>query len=203
MPLAAHTGAKVLAIDFQAAPKGTIDTMAEEVAKVVEALLASGQDPMRTGFLADSSGAIVLTQALNRLIKKGRRFWGAVYLSPWADITCLGDSFTTLSDFDPILRVKDYLEVAATLAAGSKVGDATLSMIRGTYPPGFPPSLIQVGSREIFLNQAALTYQRMREFGVDAEWELYDGMWHVFQATHPKLPTSLTAWARVSEFFSA
>jgi len=52
----------------------------------------------------------------------------------------------------------------------------------GDYAHGFPPTLIQVGTTEIFLSNAIRHDQTLADAGVPVKSDPYEGMWHVFQA---------------------
>ena len=55
---------------------------------------------------------------------------------------------------------------------------------------GFPPTLIQVGTKEIFLSNAVRHYQALDNAGIEVKLDPYEGMWHVFQAFNWNLPES-------------
>ena len=63
-----------------------------------------------------------------------------------------------------------------------------ISPVYGDYTKGFPPTLIQGGTREIFLSNFVLQYQAIDCAGQVAILDLYEGMTHVFQAYAPDLP---------------
>ena len=46
---------------------------------------------------------------------------------------------------------------------------------------GLPPTLVQVGSKEILLNDATRFEEKAKLAGVDVTYKLYTGMWHNFQ----------------------
>lgn len=72
------------------------------------------------------------------------------------------------------------------------------------FPNGtLPPTLIQVGLREILLSNAVLLYHRMR---AAAPWgsvliSPYEGMWHVFQA-FVNVPEARAAGREMASFFN-
>ena len=52
----------------------------------------------------------------------------------------------------------------------------------GDYTQGFPPTLIQGGTKEIFLSNFVRHYQALDAAGQTVKLDLYDGMIHVFMA---------------------
>jgi acetyl esterase/lipase len=56
-----------------------------------------------------------------------------------------------------------------------------VSPIYGTYDNSFPPTLIQIGTREMFLSDAVRLFQKMDDQGVKVTLDVYEGMWHAWQ----------------------
>ena len=66
---------------------------------------------------------------------------------------------------------------------------------------GLPPTLIQVGTREILLSDAERLADRAAAAGGDVELELYEGLGHAFQLHAGLLRASDSAIGEVAEFF--
>ena len=64
---------------------------------------------------------------------------------------------------------------------------------------GFPPLLLEVGTREILLDDALRVAARARAAGVDVTLEQGEGLTHVWQL-HPQLPESRQSVARIARF---
>ena len=89
-----------------------------------------------------------------------------VLWSPWSDITETGDTYVTLQDADPILVYKKNLKHAAEAYADPKdQSHPYVSPVHGDYSKGFPPTLIQVGTKEIFFSNAVRHYQALDQAG--------------------------------------
>ena len=56
-----------------------------------------------------------------------------------------------------------------------------ISPIYGNYDTSFPPTMIQIGTREIFLSDAVRLFQKMEDQGVEVIFDPYEGMWHAWQ----------------------
>ena len=105
-----------------------------------------------------------------------------VLWSPWSDITETGDAYITLKDTDPTLFYPDSLSnAAAAYAAPADQTHPYVSPVYADYSLGFPPTLIQVGTKEIFLSNAVRHYQALDQAEQEVKLDLYEGMWHVFQ----------------------
>jgi acetyl esterase/lipase len=75
-----------------------------------------------------------------------------------------------------------------------------VSPIYGDYSSGFPPTLIQVGTQEIFLSNAVRHYRALDTAGVPVTIDPYEGMWHVFQAFNWNIPEADLAREKMAVF---
>jgi monoterpene epsilon-lactone hydrolase len=202
VPVADVTGLRLVTIDYTVAPQAQWKQTTSEIVSVIRALLDEGYGSEDIAIYGDSAGGGLAAGSVLKARDEGLGQLAAVVLwSPWADITNNGDSYTTLADADPILIYDDWLENAA--AAYAKPEDQKnpyVSPVYGDYSKGFPPTLIQVGSKEIFLSNAIRLYQAMDQAGIEVKLDPYDGMWHVFQAFHWRLPESETARKKMADF---
>jgi monoterpene epsilon-lactone hydrolase len=65
----------------------------------------------------------------------------------------------------------------------------------------FPPVLIQVGSEDPLMGGMMSFYYRLKDMGVDANIQIYDGLWHVFQL-FADLPESKEALKSAGQWLS-
>ena len=99
-----------------------------------------------------------------------------VLLSPEVDLTEGGDSFEALMGLDPVL--KSRLSVANALyAAGRALDDPLLSPLFGDLR-GFPPTLLQSGTRDLFLSNTVRMHRALRGADVAAELHVFEAMPH-------------------------
>jgi acetyl esterase/lipase len=75
-----------------------------------------------------------------------------------------------------------------------------VSPVCGDFSKGYLPTLIQGGTREIFLSNFVLLYQSIKGGNGNATLDLYDGMIHVFQPMVPNSPGSKAALRTVHSF---
>jgi acetyl esterase/lipase len=119
-------------------------------------------------------------------------------LSPVTDMAGLGDTRTTLAGFDPILAGDATSRWQAYLG-GHDPREPLVSPLYGDLQ-GFPPLLIQAGSREVLLSDSLRLARKARVAGVDVTLDVWDGMWHVWQGT-PGIPESREAVEAIAAFF--
>lgn len=69
-------------------------------------------------------------------------------------------------------------------------------------PDGYPPAFLLSGTRDMCLSQTVLLHRKLRDAGVHAELNVFEGMWHVFWQDNPELPESRRAMAELADFFN-
>jgi acetyl esterase/lipase len=200
--IASATGDEVISVDYTLAPRGKWRTVTDQVLAVWKALLASGTNAKTTGIFGDSAGGGLTAGAVLKMRDQGLALPGAVYLlSPWADLTSTGDTYTTLAAADPILNIEMLSWSAAAYADPADQKNPYVSPVYGDYTKPFPPTLIQAGTREIFVSHAVRQYQAIRGCGHEAVLDMYEGMPHVHPTLIPNTPESRTAIQRAAAFF--
>ena len=63
---------------------------------------------------------------------------------------------------------------------------------------GFPPTLIQVGTNEILLDDSLGLAQKMEAQNVEVDIDVFDGMWHVWHSFD--IPEAHTAIQKIARF---
>ena len=201
--MAVASGDEVVSIDYTLAPHGNWQTATDEVIAVYRGTLATRQ-PDQIGLLGDSAGGGLVAGAVLKMRDQQLPLPGALYLlSPWSDITSAGDSYSTLAAADPTLSADSLGWGANAYATPADQKNPYVSPVYGDYSRPFPPTLIQGGTREIFLSHFVRHYQAIRGGGHAAVLDLYEGMPHVFQALAPGVPETSVSMKRAAEFFDA
>ncbi|MDM4769880.1 alpha/beta hydrolase [Solimonas sp. SE-A11] len=201
LPLAEETGLRILSVDYTPAPEADHALIGEQVLAVLASLYAQGFSPGDVGIYGDSAGATIAASAMLRARLRGLPLPAALVLwSPWADLTCSGDSYRTLTDAEPFYK-EAFLAIGARCYAGESTADDPLvSILFADYAPGYLPTLIQCGTRELLLSDAIRLHRRIQDSGVEAELDIYDGLWHVFQFKPIDSPEAIQARKRTGEF---
>ena len=119
-------------------------------------------------------------------------------MSPWVDLTRSGESVRANDGKDAILRAKDDLAARRRVRRRSlDVADPRISPLNADLS-GLPPTLIQCGSDELFVSEGTELASRLEAAGTPVELQVYEGMWHDFQAHAGMLDeaaTASSAWA--------
>ena len=182
-PMSRATGMKVISIDYTLAPTDNWEKIQGDVIKVYEALLAGGYTMDDIAMYGDSAGGGLTVSTVLNLRDKGMGMPAVVVLwAPWVDLTNGGDTAHTLAEEDPLLDYEDLLKRSAMVYAdGLDLDDPRVSPINADFSKGFPPVIIQGGTKEIFLSTAVRLYQKLEASGQEAKLDIYEGMPHVFQ----------------------
>ena len=189
----------VLTIDYRMPPEHPFPAALEDGKASYRYLLENGFSPENIVVSGDSAGGGLILATMLALRDEGDPLPAAIaVMEPWVDLTLKGDTYTTLKDVDRILG-KDNLVYPAKIYVGDDdYQNPYISPINGNFET-FPPVLIQVGNREVFLSEDAVLAEIMREDGVDVTLEVKECMWHIFQNT--AIPETLDALINMALFF--
>ena len=121
-------------------------------------------------------------------------------VTEWLDFS--GESFETRAALDPLVAPAQTRHTSA-LYAGDRSGDASLLSPTKTSLAGLPPLWIQVGDHEILLSDAQRLAERAIQDGVDVEFKIWPGMWHVFQAVGRYVPEARRSLEELSAFLES
>jgi epsilon-lactone hydrolase len=195
VPIADITGIKVVSVNYTNPPKARYNQILDQVISVIKALLQQGYSLKDIGIYGDSAGGGLAASAVLKMRDTGIGMPAVVVLvSPWTDITDNGDTYHTLKGKDPIIEYGNSLdESSLAYAPAPEHKNPYVSPVYGDYSSGFPPTLIQGGTKEIFLSNFVRQYQVMDQAGITVKLDLYEGMWHVFQEINYDLPESKIA----------
>jgi acetyl esterase/lipase len=192
--------ASVLCIDYRLAPEHPFPAAIEDATNAYRRLLSEGADPKHLAVMGDSAGGGLTFGSLLKLRDEGVPLpAAAVALSPWTDLTMTSDSSRRNLNSDPMLSVGPARILASWYLAGADLKTPYASPLHGDLT-GLPPSLIQVGSDEILLDDAMHMAERLRAAGSSAEIEVWPRMPHVWQLYARIMPEAQQAVVRIGDF---
>ena len=182
--LAAKSDIRVISVNYTLAPEANWEIMQDQVLSVFKDLLGQGYRMTGMAIIGDSAGGNLATRTVLNLRDNGLGMPAAAVLwAPWADLTDEGDTAITLRDAEPILSYRNFLEPSARgYADGLDLKDPRVSPLYADFTKGFPPTLIQDSTRTTFLSTSVRLYRKLDAAGAQPVLDLYEGMWHVFQA---------------------
>lgn len=193
---------KVLAVDYRQPPDHEYPAPLWDTVRVYRWLLGRGYAPHNIFIGGDSAGGNLTLVTLLKLRELGLPMpAGAVCISPWADLTAMGDSMHENADHDPMIPVSLLKFLAKIYAGEHSPHDPMLSPVYGDYT-GFPPLLVQVGSTEILLSDAQGVAAAARRANVPVQLSVYPEMMHVFQVLAHVLPEGKEALREIGRFIN-
>ncbi len=174
--IALRTGRVTYAVDYRVAPDHPYPAALDDCVAAYRALLAE-VGPERIVVAGTSAGGNLAAALLLRAKDEGLPApAGAILLTPELDLTESGDTFDTLMGLDVVLTGR-LMPINLVYAAGADLAHPYLSPLFGDVT-GFPPTLLQAGTRDIFLSNAVVMHRKLRRAGVRAELHVWDGMPH-------------------------
>ena len=179
--MAKTTGYEVLAFQYRLAPEHPYPEALEDARLIWKYLMLLGWGAREIILTGDSAGGnLALELALDLRDTQRMLPWRMVLFSPWTDLTASGESYTECRERDPLLT-REYIEaVRDAFAPGADWSLPEYSPLFADLR-GLPPTLIQVGGREILRDDSTRLYQKLQEAGVPAVLQSWPEMWHVFQ----------------------
>ena len=174
--IALRTGRVTYALDYRVPPDGPYPAALDDCLAAYRALL--DETPAnRIVVSGTSAGGNLAAALLLRARDEGLPApAGALLMTPELDLTESGDSFNTLMGLDVVLQAR-LMEMNLAYAGGADLAHPYLSPLFGDVT-GFPPTLLQAGTRDIFLSNAVIMHRKLRRAGVRAELHVWEGMPH-------------------------
>jgi len=201
-PVFEELGVRGLSVDYRLAPEHPFPAAVEDTKNVFLGLLDDGYRADQIALMGDSAGGTLALAATLALEQDGKPLPAAIaVISTATDLNVFGDSFITLSNFDPFSKL-EAVRVNATKYAGSaRRDDPLVSPLYGDFK-GFPPLLIQVGTRDFLLSDSVRLARRARTAGVDVTLDVWEGMWHAWHMTWPEVPEAREACREAALFLA-
>jgi acetyl esterase/lipase len=203
MAMAHYGQIPVISVDYRMLPDYPFPAGLEDVIAVYKEILKKYK-PENIGMFGTSAGSGLTAAAMLKLRELKLPQPSVVGLgTPFVDITKTGDSYYTNQDIDNFLVTYDgLLKSIAKLYAGSyDMKDPLISPIYGDFSKGFPPTILTSGTRDLFLSNTVRMHQKLREAGVEAYLQVFEGCSHAFYLQVLDSPESKQAYQEMVKFF--
>ena len=199
--LAAALNLRVVAPDYRLAPEHVFPAALEDGADALAVMRKNTDGPLIVA--GDSAGGGLTLSSVIAHRDAGKPMPDALYLmSPWTDLSASGESATALADADPMLKPQYLARGAELYLDGAAPSDPAASPLFADLQ-GLPPTLIQVGAREILLDDSRRLAQALDAAGVSVRCEVWEQMFHDFQLFSPLLPEAGQALSHVRTWADA
>ena len=180
--VAARTQMQIMHVDYPLAPENQYPEALDALFDLYQSLLMQGIQAKDIILSGDSCGAnLAVALALRIQQEQFAQVSGLILMSPFLDLTLSSESLRYNQKHDALLSI-EALETGIDyyLSSAQDRADPLVSPLFADLT-GLPPTLIQVGSKEILLDDGKRFYQKAKAAGVNATFKLYTGMWHNFQ----------------------
>lgn len=170
-------GMSCYGIDYRTPPDYPFPAALDDCLAVYEQAVAT-YGAVRVVVGGRSAGGNLALATLLRAHDEGMAMPAAlVLLSPEADLTESGDSFQVNRTVDVVLP-GSLMSANLLYANGADLTHPYLSPLFGQFFDGFPPTLIQSGTRDLFLSNAVRLHRALRRCGIQADLHVFEAMPH-------------------------
>lgn len=174
------SGARTLALEYRLAPEHPYPAALEDALAAWRFLRGEGFAASRVALAGDSAGAGLSLALMLALRDAGEPLPAGAWLaSPWVDLAMTGASISGKDAVDPLIHGPYLQELADAYLAGRDPRDPGASPLHADLR-GLPPVMIQVGSAETLLDDAARIAGALGAADVATRLEIWPGMIHAF-----------------------
>jgi len=195
---------KVISVDYRMPPDAYFPAALDDAMTVWKAAVKMA-DPRNMAIFGTSAGGALTLEMVLRAKQEGLPLPAAIAPgTPMSDVTKVGDSFNTNAMLDNVLVSPDgFCDAAAKFYAhGHDLADPLLSPVYGDYA-GFPPTILTTGTRDLLLNNTVRVHRKLRQAGVEAALQVYEGQSHAEYARDDTAPETREAFGEIARFFDA
>jgi monoterpene epsilon-lactone hydrolase len=199
--LARVVGAPVVSPSYRLAPEHPFPAAIEDGLTAYRALLDEGAPPERIVVAGDSSGGGLAVSLLLSARDEGLPLPAcAVLFSAGLDATRSGGSMDDKAAADPLFDRDSLARLSAHYLADADPRQALVSPAVVGDLAGLPPTLLQVGTNEVLLDDSTRFATRAANAGVEVILDVTADVPHVFQSLHAHLGEAVDALDRAADF---
>ena len=196
-PVSAMAGVEVIIPEYRLAPEYPWPAACDDTMTVYSEISKNC-----IAMLGESAGGNLALVTMFRAKKMGLNLpVAAALISPWCDLTNLGDSMDFNDGRDPTLSLKQSNMAASHYASGQDLTNPEISPIFGEFDHTFPNFFISTGTRDLLMSQSILLANKLKASDIFVELNIWEGLWHVFE-WNIDLPESTLSLKKVSDFLS-
>ncbi len=194
---------KVVSVDYRMPPDFPFPAALDDAVMVYNEIIKTYK-PSNTGIFGTSAGGGLTAATVLKLRELNIAPPGAVGLgTPWADLTRTGDTLFTNEYIDDVLiTYEGFLDACAKLYTGShNMKDPLISPVYGDFTKGFPATILTSGTRDMLLSDTVRMHRKLRQAGVEADLQIFEGMSHAQYILVFTSPESREAFQGIARFF--
>jgi len=193
---------KVISVDYRMSPDFPYPAAMDDAMAVYRAALKMVPAKNIGIFGTSAGGSITLAMVLRAKTEKLPLPGAIAPGTPWSDMTKTGDTYFTNDMIDNVLVSNDgfWGAAAALYANGHDLKDPQLSPVYGDMR-GFPPTILTSGTRDLFLSNTVRVHRKMRQAGVEAQLQVFEGLSHAQYYRDIKAPETIDYNNEIARFF--
>ncbi len=204
--LAKYLDARVLLLDYRLAPEYTYPSAVEDALNAYDYLLNQGIHAKQIIICGDSAGGGLAVSLLLKLQTRPSPMCG-ICISPWFDLACESTSITYNQTKDYILSplvqlIAPQLQQIACYYLGDTPAHDPIASPLYAELNNLPPLLIQVGSLELFLDDAQRFTDKAKQAASNVILEIWPNMPHDWPIFVPFLPESKQALQQIAAYLN-
>lgn len=194
---AKQAGCRALSVNFRRSPEYQHPTQVNDTLTVYKWLLDQRIEPKHIALLGDSAGGGLSITTLLLARDKGLPMPAATMpFSAWFDMEVTGESAITNHGHDHLFTREAILGIAAmVLGEKGNPKDPYISPLHADLK-GLPPMYLQVGDKELLLDDSRRLAELARRVGVEVKLDIFPGMQHTWHMAAGRAPESNEAIAR-------
>lgn len=196
--LAREVGCKAIGINYRLAPEHPYPAALEDSMCVYKYLIELGYKKIIIA--GDSAGGGLSLATIFKARDYGWKLpFATILISPWVDLTHSGETIKTKANIDPLID-PELLEVFAfKYCAQEEPTNLYISPLFGDMK-GLPPTIIQVGSKEVLLDDSYRLAKKLNKAGIKVNIEVWENQMHVWHWLGGILPEASQAIAKIGDF---
>jgi epsilon-lactone hydrolase len=195
---------KVITVEYRMPPEAYFPAALDDGITVWKAALKTTDAKNMAIFGTSAGGALTLEMVL-KANELGLPLPGAIAPgTPMSDVTKVGDTFYTNAMLDNVLVSPNGFcdDGAKVYANGHDMKDPLLSPVYGDMK-GFPPTILTSGTRDLLLSNTVRVHRKLRQAGVEATLQVYEGMSHAHYLRDDTAPETREVFEEIARFFDA
>jgi acetyl esterase/lipase len=200
--MAGFGGFKVISVDYRVPPEHPYPAPLDDAMTAWKAATKMASPKNMAIFGSSAGGNLTLAMVL-RAKQEGLPLPAAIAPgTPMSDLSGAGDSFQTNAMVDNVLVAygANCDKRAALYAGGRDLKDPLLSPVYGDLR-GFPPAILTTGTRDLLLSNTVRVHRKLRQAGVEASLQVFEGQSHAHYYRDVSAPESREAFGEIAQFF--